>query len=554
MTSRRRTPRSNRRRAGAPTTPSPATKAPREFGPTPESFSTNQQQARSWGKAIASAMETPGRHSVRTRLAVPDAMASKHGLTSAASAAMRERLKKWMLFYVHPDRHPTDENTLWTELTQVLQLLFAFAEKHGLDSEPKMVGDNWVPWGDANDESSDADDAPWSPAHASSPPPAPPAASPATKAAFKKADAVVRLLQRDDLEDDRYFELPRGSGRTGLRFKFPTNIKERWVTLQQILDAASSKPSASAAQLDEWERCRAKLQAAWDRLNEQHKASDRARDEARAEAAAAAAAGKDALELYQSLAKPGERVEFAMSGTHTPTKVNGKTAITDNSVFSGMVGDLLSWWDVQAPRLQEAGFIAPGPNTWGLTRERGEGLGKFHGQGLTRVCAVDYEEAKELLTKIFKCYQSKVPHYYFDHEVHDKGDNRPLKVAFGYVLKDGGGGVRPRRNHFLHVGNISEEAQKEYFQEWFKTINVDSWNFSKMGFVWKGDSNKKVVNLKRSNMIPLTINFVQCEGAMMYDASFLDRLAWFHSVTRAAPARSPEYTSHVSPPPTHTGS
>ena len=77
------------------------------------------------------------------------------------------------------------------------------------------------------------------------------------------------------------------------------------------------------------------------------------------------------------------------------------------------------------------------------------------------------EEASAALAKLYKRFAPRRDNAYFEHRIHDKGDNRNVSMANGYCLKDGGGGVDPARNHYRHVGNLTPEFSKQAYKDWF---------------------------------------------------------------------------------------
>tara|TARA_B110001452_G_scaffold267230_1_gene276283 strand:+ start:51 stop:1640 length:1590 start_codon:yes stop_codon:yes gene_type:complete len=272
----------------------------------------------------------------------------------------------------------------------------------------------------------------------------PPMTPPSAKKRREKARKLRDQLLNEDKTDKERMRAPPNTVSAGLRWSV-ASIEQRYEAIGAFL--RGNIPAGKSAD-PFWADAFTALEAVRERLLAEA-AAGRA---PRAPPSPGPPADPNAVAAQHQ--GDGEMLVFWMSGTHTPTAHHGKK-IKDEPSRHASVGRFIDW---VGPVLAagEGQWVATGPKTWSYSRERGQGVGHNHGQSLTGVLAVSAEAAEATLKAVCHLFSTGDSTFFIQHRIHDKGDNRDIGVAFGYTLKDGGGGVQPRRHHYKNCNNFGE--------------------------------------------------------------------------------------------------
>ena len=449
----------------------------------------------------------------RNRLRVPTGWALNGSTEGWGANAVKRRVMS-MTALLHPDKFPEEQRARATAAIQMASLIGQRI------SDPTM--DELHTPSQATPQNRRRQRAPVTPSscdddESTSPPITPmPNTPPDVRQRKKEANKLRDQLLDVTKTNQQRLKPPVGSCRPGLKWSAAA-VQERVDAFVSVL--FSKIPTSSVTgNTPHW-------QAAFDALYELQELVVSANAPPLPRSPQSPADPHDIAKKFQG---EGALVCYWMSTTHTVTCRRGKK-IDDESVRHAAVERLLVWL---APILSagEGLWIAMGPKTWSISRERGTGRAHNHGQGLVGALAISNAAAKEMLTEVCKLFDTGDDRFYFDHEIHDKGDNRTVIDAMGYTVKDGGGGVQCRKNHYLNFNNFGDTAQHEYenlcWAEWFAKADTSGYSWEKSGFDWAGDTSIKKIVLKKSTLVPQVIVQVKRDNLLSYDVTFIKRTCW----------------------------
>ena len=221
--------------------------------------------------------------------------------------------------------------------------------------------------------------------------------------------------------------LPRGQAEAGVRFD-KNGIKRRVLILAALVHP-DKHPHASTDEKALWTTAFQNLQAAAEELLAGIGPSP-------VRSAPSSAHSMTPVQVFGKMnPASGEEIEYYLSGTHTVFKLPGTSNVTATeriTITRAFLEYVVEWQD----ELVVAGFFMAEPNTRDYAVERGDKQGNHHVQALTGVrFSGEVEQASEVLTAVWKTFVCPVRGRKLEHRIHDKGDNRSIEDAFGYVAK-----------------------------------------------------------------------------------------------------------------------
>ena len=267
----------------------------------------------------------------------------------------------------------------------------------------------------------------------SSPTPSPIPLDPEAIKKAKLAAKVRDVLLSETASAREKLNLPRGQAEAGVRFD-KNGIKRRVLILAALVHP-DKHPHASTDEKALWTTAFQNLQAAAEEL-QAGIGSPRGAGRGSPGAGVRASASMTPVQVFEKMnPASGEVIEYYLSGTHTVFKIPGTSNVTatERITITRAFLDYVVLW--QGP-LEAAGFFMEAANTRDYAIERGDKHGNHHVQDLTgvRFCG-EVEQAAEVLIAIWKTFVSPVRGRKLVHIIHDKGDNRSIEDAFGYVAK-----------------------------------------------------------------------------------------------------------------------